>query len=196
MKDTIKKLITSTGIVNDELIIANLLSNLLFSFSYPSVHCTLIKAVDEKMISINSIVICIAGMTFPMMWNRYSERLYKKFGYMLTTEGILYIILTAAFITGFVTTKAYYIIDTLLYAVISKNILCGCNKLRVLRYKGNERETYDNNSNIIANFSSLIGFVLSSIIALDFYMSFVIMCFGAIVDNIFYYKAYKNTQIS
>lgn len=178
-------------ILKDELLIGNFLSNLLCSLSYPTIHYVLIKDVGEKMISLNSIIVCIGGIIFPMFWNKYSDRLYKKYGYLLTLEGILYSLLTIAVIFGAVNNKFYYLADTLLFAVITKNIICGSNKLRALRYKEKEREEYDNNVGIVANVSSLLGFTISFLINLNTNVAFLILGVGLIIDNIFNYKAYK-----
>lgn len=181
-------------ILNDELLIANFLSNLLCSLSYPTIHYVLIKDVGEKMISLNSIIMCICGIVFPLFWNKHSDKLYKKYGYLLTLEGVLYSLLTFAVIFGAINTKFYYIADTLLFAVITKNIICGTNKLRALRYKEKEREEYDNNVGIVANVSSLLGFTINFLINLNTNVAFFIMGIGLVIDNIFYYRAYKGSK--
>lgn len=177
----------------DKLLLANFISNLFYSIAYPTVHFVLIKDIDERIISLNAIIVCIAGIIVPIIWNKQSDKLYNKYGYLLTLEGISYILLTVAFIFGTVNSKLYYLIDTLLFSIITKNIICGSNKLRAIRYNGEEREQFDNDCNILSNASSLIGFTVSLLLPLPRYIAFILLGIGIISDNIFYYQAYKES---
>ena len=144
--------------------------------------------MGEKYISLESIVTCLAGVIFPTLWKKYSDKLYTKYGYLLTTEGILYTLICILLIGGYINYKAYYILDMLLFVVISKNIICGNNKLKAIRYKGETREEYDNNINIVSNLSSLIGFTLSFILTIPVSLAFILITIGICFDNIFYYN--------
>jgi len=175
------------------LLLANFISNLFYSIAYPVVHFTLIKDVGEKMIALNSIIICTAGVLFPILWNKYSK-LYKSYGYLLTAEGITYITIGILIVTGCISNTLYYILDTILFSLITKNIICGGNKLRAIRYNSEKiREEYDNNSTIVANFSSLLGFGISFVIMIPSNIAFIFITIGICIDNIFYYKAYKKS---
>lgn len=134
-------------------------------------------------------------MMFPILWNKKSDRLYKTYGYLLTTEGVLYILIGFLVVIGAIIPKTYYILDTLLFAIISKNVICGNNKLLAFRYKEN-REQFDNNSNIVGNASSLIGFTLNFILSLSVNVAFILITIGIVFDNIFYYQVYKNSNIA
>lgn len=180
-------------IFSDDLLIANFLGNLFFSISYPTIHFVLIKDVGEKIISLNAIVMCLVGIVFPILWNKKSDFMYRKYGYLLTIEGISYILLTILFICGLIDSKFYYLLDTLLFAIIAKNIICGGNRLRASRYKNEDREEYDNNSALVSNSSSLIGFTISFLFVIPTNIAFILIAFGIIIDNIFYYKAYKTS---
>lgn len=179
--------------MKDELLLANFLSNLFYSIAYPVVHFTLIKDVGEKMIAFNSIIMCLTGVLFPIIWNK-NKNLYKTYGKLLFLEGIAYLIIAILICTGVINNVAYYLLDTFLFALISKNIICGNNKLRATRYNSEElREQYDNNSTIISNFSSLFGFGISFIVIIPVNIAFVLITIGICIDNIFYYKAYKQS---
>lgn len=174
------------------MLIANFISNLFYSTAYPVVHFTLIKDVGEKMIALNSIVCCIAGVLFPIIWNKYGK-LYCTYGYLLFAEVIGYVIIGFLICTGLISNLSYYLLDTFLFVLITRNIICGGNKLRNIRYNQETRERYDNNSNIVANFSSLLGFGISFLITIPSNIAFVLITIGICVDNIFYYKAYKQS---
>lgn len=177
----------------DKLLLANFISNLFYSIAYPTVHFVLIKDINEKIISLNAIVVCIAGIIAPIVWNKKSNELYNKYGYLLSIEGISYILLTIAFIIGTIDSRLYYLIDTILFSIITKNIICGNNKLRAIRYNGEEREKFDNDSNILSNTSSLIGFTISLLLPIPKYLAFIMLGIGIISDNVFYYRAYKES---
>ena len=147
------------------------------------------------MVALNSIIICIAGVIFPMIWNKHSK-LYNTYGYLLLIEVIGYITIGTLICTNLIGNLSYYLLDTFLFAIISKNIICGGNKLRAMRYNSEKtREQYDNNANIVANFSSLLGFGISFLVTIPVNISFVLITFGVCIDNIFYYKAYKQSLI-
>lgn len=145
--------------------------------------------------ALNSIILCITGIIFPLIWNKYSDKMYNKYGYFLTLECILYTLIAVLVIMGTVTPKVYYILDTLLFALITKNIVCGNNKLLAFIYKGKDREKFDNNSNIASNLSSLLGFTLSFILTIPTNVAFILITIGVISDNIFYYWVYKESLI-
>ena len=64
--------------IKDKLIIASFLSNLFYSACYPAVHSYLMKTVGQRMISINALCTCMGGIILPFVWNKYSNKLYKR----------------------------------------------------------------------------------------------------------------------
>src|SRR3712207_4218286 len=162
-------------LLKDKLLMANFLSNLFFSFSFPTIHCFLINNINQRIISLNSIVTCISGILFPIIWNKYSDKLYVKWRYLLSAETIAYTIAIMLMLFGKINGRIYYFVDTLFFAVITKNIICGNNKLKSIRYaKDNEREQYDNNCNIVTNCSSLIGFGTSFLFNMQIKIVFIL----------------------
>lgn len=145
------------------------------------------------MIAFNSIIMCLAGVLFPIIWNKY-KNLYRIYGKLLLLEGVTYSIIGILIYTNAISNVAYYLLDTFLFAIISKNIICGCNKLRAVRYNSEIiREQYDNNSTIVSNFSSLLGFGISFIITISSSIAFILITIGICIDNIFYYRVYKQS---
>jgi hypothetical protein len=88
---------------------------------------------------------------------------------------------------------AYYIMDTLIFAIVTRNIICGGNKLRALRYNTETaREHFDNN-NLSANATAtIVGSIVAMILKLDFISMLWVATVGNAVDNIFYIYIYKN----
>ena len=145
------------------------------------------------MLALNSIILCMSGIVFPILWNKY-RKLYNSYGILLAIEVVGYTIIGALIYTGIIGNAAYYLLETLLFSTISKNIICGGNRLRSIRYNSEQlRERYDNNSTIVSNSSSLIGFSISIIITIPVNISFILITLGVCIDNIFYYSAYRKS---
>ena len=178
----------------DLLIISSAVSNLFYSLSYPVVHTYLMSFVQAKTVSICSLISCVIVALINKLWLRYSKKLYKYFKHALIIEGIVYSILVAMILLNFISPCTYYIFDTLLFATITNNIICGGTKLKSLRYQGEEREKFDNSVNYWANISCIIGFLISSIITFSWRIGFIIIFISVIVDNGFYYIVYKETS--
>jgi hypothetical protein len=90
---------------------------------------------------------------------------------------------------------AYYLIDTLIFAIVTRNICCGGVKLRAIRYNTEEnREHFDNNNNSASAIATIIGSVIAMILDLDFSVMLWLATLGNAIDNIFYIFIFKNTQ--
>ena len=89
---------------------------------------------------------------------------------------------------------SYYIIDTLIFSIVTRNICCGGVKLRAIRYNSEiEREHFDNNNNSVSAIATILGSVIAMILDLDFVTMLWIATFGNAIDNIFYIFIFKNT---
>jgi hypothetical protein len=128
------------------------------------------------------------------LWNTYGNKLYRHYPVFLLFEGLFYTIITILMLTGIMSQKIYYIADTLIFAFITKNIVFGDNKLKVLRYEGELRNKFDNNSTIVINGACLIGFAISFVAGIPEIIAFIFLVIGMSVDNIFYYKAYRESK--
>lgn len=175
----------------DALLIAGLTSNLFYSMSYPIIHTICIKDLNSNLLSFSSLLSCILAIIISRAWLKYSDKLYKTFGISLLLEGISYAILLVLFLSNKMTPAIYYVCDSILVATITRNIISGGNRLKAIRYQHEEREVFDNKSVLYCNIACVVGFGFSSIITLNTGVAFVLMWFGMVVDNIFYYIIYK-----
>lgn len=179
-------------IIKDKLILASFLSNLFYAACYPAVHSCLMQSVGQRMISINALCTCIGGIILPFVWNKYSDRMYKKYGTMLFIEAIIYILILIMLLRGDMNLIVYYILDTICFTLVTKNIICGGNKLRAKRYNNEaDRVKYDNDTQMAGNISSMIGFGISAIFEFSMSQAFILSTIGICVDNLFYYSAWK-----
>lgn len=180
-------------LISDKLVFSSFITNCIYSFAYPTVHYELIRNVGQKAVSLNMIVICISGVIFPILWNKYSNKLYKKYNVFCNLETILYLILCVSFLLGLITPYAYYFLDTFAFCFVSKNIICGTNKLKVLTYDSEERVEFDNNIQLVSNASSLIGYFLSLLMTVPLGVSLIFFTIGVILDNSFYASVWKKS---
>lgn len=180
--------------MKDKLILSGFISMLFYSVAYPVVHTVTIQNLDSRVLSASSFISCILVIIVNKVWLTKSEELYKKFGIMLFIESLLYFIILIMILTKNITPQKYYILDTLLFSSITRNIICGGNRLKAIRYKDNDREEFDNKSVMFYNVASIIGYGISSIIKVPTNIAFVIMYVGIISDNFIYYIVYKQTN--
>lgn len=132
-------------------------------------------------------------MIFGGLWNSKSDSLFTFYPALCVVETIF-----SLFSTVLATIKQnillYYVIDTLIFAIITRNICCGGVKLRAIRYKTEkERERYDNNNNSASAIATIIGSLAAIMLDLNFIAMLWIATIGNTVDNIFYFCIYNNT---
>lgn len=152
------------------------------------------KNLDSQLMSFCSLISCLIVIFISKLWLKYSDKLYNKFYLMLFLEVIVYFILLILFLSNNISTKIYYIADTLLFASITRSIICGGTRLKAIRYKDKDRESFDNKSTIFCNVASVLGFAISSIIKIPINTAFIFMFIGISVDNYLYYRVYKKTK--
>ena len=78
-----------------------------------------------------------------------------------------------------------------MYAIITRNISCGCNKLKILRYtEETEREHFNNNDNSSYAIATIIGSIIAMLLNLNFNRMMVLATIGNAIDNVFYIVIY------
>ena len=119
--------------------------------------------------------------------------LFQKSAYCVLETAVGCCSTAYAVLTGNIVT--YYILDTVAFAVITRNICCGGIKLRTLRYNTEEeREHFDNNNNSVSSAATIIGSVIAVFLDLDFNIMLCVATFGNAIDNIFYIFIYMQTR--
>ena len=89
-----------------------------------------------------------------------------------------------------------HILDTICFTLITKNIICGGNRLRAIKYNNEEKRIkYDNDVQMAANISSLIGFLSCAIFEFNLWQAFLLSTIGICIDNIFYYLEWRDKKI-
>ena len=173
----------------DGMILATLICTIFYATSYPFIHKQIISYASDNLIALNQIINCISVVSFGFIWNK-TKRLFDFYPALCIIEGVLSIG-SAIFAITTHNIIAYYIIDTLIFSIVTRNICCGGIKLRAMRYNTEEqRERYDNNNNSANAIGTIVGSCLAMILDLNFEAMLIVATIGNTVDNIFYICIY------
>lgn len=170
----------------DGMLLATLLTTLFYSATYPYIHKEIVSEVSDSVIALNQIINCLSIIVYGGIWNKHSDRLFKFYPMFCVFETLLCIGATTwTIVSGNI--LAYYIIDTLIFAIVTRNICCGGVKLRAIRYKTEkDREHFDNNNNSMSAIATIIGSLMAMVLNLDFSTMLILATIGNAIDNIFY----------
>lgn len=178
----------------DGMLVATLLTTLFYSATYPYIHKEIVSNVSDSIIALNQIINCISIIVYGRIWNKQSDRLFKFYPMFCILETVLGVGSTTwAIMSGNII--AYYIVDTLIFAIVTRNICCGGVKLRAIRYRTEkEREHFDNNNNSMSAIATIIGSFIAMILELDFNMMLILATIGNSIDNTFYICIFYNQK--
>lgn len=180
----------------DGMLLATLLTTLFYSATYPYIHKEVVSNVSDSIIALNQIINCISIIVYGRIWNKKSDRLFKFYPMFCILETLLSIgSATWAIVSGNI--LSYYIIDTLIFAIVTRNICCGGVKLKAIRYRTEkEREHFDNNNNSMSAIATIIGSVIAMVLNLNFNIMLILATVGNAIDNLFYTCIFYNQKKS
>lgn len=88
--------------------------------------------------------------------------------------------------------KFYFILNVLIYALITRNMANGGIKLRAKVHPDEKsRERYDNNNNIVNSTATLMGAGISLLFSFDIKILFIFALIGNTFDNFCYLYIYR-----
>lgn len=178
----------------DKMLLATFLSTVFYSTAYPTIHKEIVLHISDFMIASEQIISCLGIVLASVLWNKYSDILFRKFPLFCVLETVAGITATTyALISDNI--MIYYILDTFVFALITRNIICGGNRLRSERYrKESEREHFDNNNLAASAIATIIGSCIAMLLDFDFKVMLCISTFGNALDNILYIQIYSEQQ--
>ena len=126
-----------------------------------------------------------------MLWNKFGDRFFNYYRLILLAEIIADAFLFAhVLITGDL--KFYFVLNVIIYSVITKNLSCGGVKMRAkVNPTDKERERYDNNQNTCNAIASLLGATLAILTQPSLHTLFILALIAGIIDNFFYFFIYE-----
>lgn len=176
------------------MLLTTFLTTIFYSATYPFIHKLIMESVSDNIVALSQIINCLSIVILGSLWNKKSDRLFKCYPVFCVTETILSIF-SAIWATTTHNIMAYYIIDTLIFAIVTRNICCGGVKLRAIRYRSEkDREQFDNNNNSVSAIATILGSVIAMVLDLDFSIMIWLATLGNTIDNVFYIIIFKNTQ--
>lgn len=176
------------------MLMATFLTTIFYSSTYPYIHKEVMMVASDSLIALNQIINCISIIVCGWIWNNKSEKLFGFYPVYCVLETVLGIITTIYAITT-ENIIAYYLLDTIVFAVVTRNICCGGVKLRAIRYNSEEkREHFDNNNNSVSSLATILGSIIAMFLNLDFKIMLCIATFGNMIDNVFYIFIFYHTR--
>lgn len=179
----------------DGMILANFIVDTFYSSTYPFIHKEVMQYVTSSQVAILNIIDCLGVILYSWAWNKYGKTLYKFYPYFCMLETILTISTTTAYILTH-NIVACYLVDSVVFTIITRNILCGTIRMKAARYPDSDsREKFDNRNNGYSSLATIIGSVIAIWLKLPYAIMLVIATVGNCIDNIaftiIYYKMKK-----
>lgn len=179
----------------DGILLCTFICATLYSSTYPYIYKLVISAVSDRMLAANQIIECLSVVFFGELWKR-NKNLFRYYPTFCVIETIISIGL-AVYTVVTHNMVGYYILNTLIYAIFTRNIICGGIKLKAIRYSSEEqRERFDNNNNSVSSVATILGSLIAMVLNLSFSAMIIIAILGNTIDNIFYICIYrKETKV-
>lgn len=176
------------------MLFSNFISTLFYAASYPYIYVELVKTVTRGYISFEQFATCGSIVIFGAVWNKYGDKLFKYYQKFLIVE---IVVDTYLFIDVIVRQdlRFYFVLNILIYVIITKNITCGGIKMRAKVHPDEaSRERYDNNSNSVYAIATILGTLLIVVVPINLKGLFILALIGNTIDNFFYLYIYRRLQ--
>lgn len=176
------------------MLLANLLSTIFYSMSYPYIYKYLVEAVSSEYIGMEQLIACVGSVVIGTLWNKYGDNLFPHYAKIVVAETVADLMLfIGVIVTG--NLKSYFIFNVLIYAVITKNLSCGGIKMRAKVNPTEQlRERFDNNSNSINSVATILGTLMELIFDFELSTLFILAMIGGIIDNFIYMYIFKKLR--
>lgn len=176
------------------MLVAAFLTTMFYASTYPYIHREVMLHATDTFIALNQIINCVSVIVCGTLWNKHTDALFKKYPLFCVLECVLGICLSI-WVTYSHNVLAYYVLDTVIFALVSRNIICGGIKLRALRYDTEEKRVhFDNNQNSVNGFATILGSVIAMFLNLDFTVMVWLATLGNCIDNLFYIQIYLDSR--
>jgi len=173
------------------MLLAAFTSTLFYAMSYPYIYAETLKVVPSFYIGLEQILCCLGTAVFCTIWNRHSDKLFRFYRIILWGEMVADIILFAmVLITG--NLNVYFLMNIIIYALITRNLACGGTKMRAkVNPSEKSRERFDNNNNVVVSVATLIGAGVSIAFPIPLKIMFILALVGNCIDNVIYLYIYR-----
>ena len=175
------------------LMVGNLLTSLIAS-AVNTLTIDFVLSAGMNVYQIQSFAITIIAMLVSIVVAKnqtLTSIAYNNFGKFMLAEGIINIILgTATLIVG---SPMIYVVSSIVLVPFTRLQMYGTNKVVSESFSKEERLNYDNAMATYGSYVAVagigLGFVLNRTI--NGPIAFAILCAAEVINNVFYYTAYK-----
>lgn len=171
----------------DAMLMATFFADCFYSATYPYIYKEIMSDISGETVATQQIVNCLSVILFSALWNKFSDRLFPFYAVLCVLE-CLAGLCTSLYVTFHPENiLMYYVLDTILFCLITRNIICGGVRLRAMCYPTEQqREHFDNSNNAVSAAATIIGSAAAVFLHLDFVHMVWIATIGNMTDNIFY----------
>ena len=171
----------------DAMLLATFFADCFYSATYPYIYKQILAGISSDAVAAQQIVNCISVILFSTLWNKFSDSFFPSYAVLCVLECLAGLCMSLYVTFHPENLLMYYILDTTLFCLITRNIICGGTKLRAMRYPTEQqREHFDNQNNAVSAAGTLIGSAAAFFLHLDFVPMVWLATFGNMIDNIFY----------
>lgn len=175
------------------LFMGNLLTSLIAS-AVSTLTVDFVLSAGMNVYQLQSFAITIMAMLVSIVVAKnkmLTNVAYKNFGKFMFAEGIINIALGVA--TVIIGSPMIYVVSSIILVPFTRLQMYGTNKVVSESFSKEERLEYDNAMATYGSYVAVagigLGFVLNRTI--NGPIAFAILCAAEVVNNIFYYTAYK-----
>lgn len=179
----------------DAMLLATFFADCFYSATYPYIYKQILAGISSDAVAAQQIVNCISVILFSALWNRFSEKLFPFYAGLCVLE-CLAGLCTSLYVTFHPENiLMYYVLDTILFCLITRNIICGGVKLRAMCYPTEQqREHFDNSNNAVSAAATIIGSLIAIKLNLNFVHMIWLATFGNMIDNFFYINIFLKSR--
>ena len=171
----------------DILLVNSFIVSFIAAMLIPYNQRAIYSVLPEKWYSVSLILECVGVVVYSYLWNKYNKRLFNHYVLFSVIDCIHFVISLLVYIK-FKNIIVYYITDTLIYSVVTRNVITGCNTVLAKRYpKPEERNKYDNNAASVSGVATIMGSSVSIALgSVNFLYVLIGLTMLNIIDNVMY----------
>lgn len=167
--------------LNDWLIRAAFLEVLFLSIATPQTKIAIMQAINPQLVAIRFLVGNVSIIVFTLLYEKYSNTLYKYYPVMMITRTTIFVTIIALVLCDSMSLVAYYICELLTASLLSKSIQCCCARMKRFMYNGPNREKFDNYKHLGVAIAGTFGNGIS-LIGIPAKLAWVFLMLSILVD--------------
>lgn len=179
--------------MKQSLIHADFWSILFISIANPVTHKLVMENVSSQLIAARGLWDAVGIIVITALFNKFGDRIYKHFVAIAMCENIVYAIIITGVITKVVSITTMFMVESIAWILLTKNLICCCSRIRRFLYESEEREKFDNNRHVATSAAEIIGYSVAMLVVPE-WLAWSLISLGIICGNMFSILAYKQAR--